>query len=282
MARLEETEEKEKCERVMTPGNSSTEESRNGKETAERSSSEDRGTLIEIEGEHGTGGEETDRQLLDGKGIRPGTQMLATHRYKKNLDGPVGNELDLSEGETLVYLMKHDDNDHWWLAENGKGQVGYVPAAYLMIIIDETLQEEDSDTTRKEGQGKGTDGTKIGGEMGQHGERRNTYSAAVIDGFKRNSTIYVGDSIVRKTDTRLSKGKDVVACLPGARIEHVTESREDYGKGKWRVHTGTHRDEQHRKGRNNSNSGEVQEPTEEDEESKGGTDNLIRSFTSVW
>ena len=87
--------------------------------------------------------------------------MLATHRYKKNPDGTVGNEPDLSEGETLVYLMKHDDNDHWWLAENGKRQVGYVPAAYLMIIIDETLQEEDSDTTRKEGQGKGTGGTNI-------------------------------------------------------------------------------------------------------------------------
>ena len=58
----------------------------------------------------------------------------------------------MSEGETLVYLMKHDDNPHWWLAENGKGQVGYVPAAYLMIIIDDILQEEDSDTTRKEGQ----------------------------------------------------------------------------------------------------------------------------------
>ena len=165
----------------------------------------------------GTDGEEMDRQLLDGKGIRPGTQMLATHRYKKNPDGPVGNELDLSEGETLVYLMKHDDNDHWWLEENGRGQVGYVPASYLMIIIDETLQEEDSDTTTKEGQGKGTDGTKIGGEMGQGGERRKTYSAAVIDGFKRNSTIYVGDSIVRKTDTRLSQGKDVVVCLPGAK-----------------------------------------------------------------
>ena len=243
VARLEETEEKEKCERVMTQGNRSTEESRNGKETAERSSSEDRGTLIEIEGEHGTDGEETDRQLLDGKGIRPGTQMLATHRYKKNPDGPVGNELDLSEGETLVYLMKHDDNNHWWLAENGKGQVGYVPAAYLMIIIDETLQEEDSDTTRKEGQGKGTNGTKIGGEMGQHGERRKTYSAAVIDGFKRKSTIYVGDSIVRKTDTRLSRGEDVVVCLPGARIEHVTERVEQimgrgYG-GSILVHVGT-------------------------------------------
>ena len=63
---------------------------------------------------------------------------------------------------------------------------------YLMIIIDETLQEEDSDTTRKEGQGKRTDGTKSGGEIGHDGERRKTYSSAVIDGFKRNSTIYVG------------------------------------------------------------------------------------------
>ena len=66
---------------------------------------------------------------------------------KKNPDGPVANELDLSEGETLVYLMKHDDNDHCMVAGRewkGAGQVGYVPAAYLMIIIDETLQEEGS------------------------------------------------------------------------------------------------------------------------------------------
>ena len=42
--------------------------------------------------------------------------------------------------------------------------------------------------------------------------------------------------------------------------------------------TGTHRDEQRRQGRNNSNSGEVQEPTEEDEASKGWTDNLIRNL----
>ena len=59
--------------------------------------------------------------------------------------------------------------------------------------------------------------------MGQDGERRKTYTASVIGGFKRNSTMYVGDYIVRKTDTRLSNGKDVVVCYPGARIEHVTE-----------------------------------------------------------
>ena len=49
---------------------------------------------------------------MDGKGICPETQMLATHRYRKNLNSAVGNELDLNEGETLVYLMKHDDNEH--------------------------------------------------------------------------------------------------------------------------------------------------------------------------
>ena len=86
------------------------------------------------------------------------------------------------------------------MAEDVKGQVGYVPAAYLMIILDETLHEEES---RKDAHENRTDGTNIGGEMGLDGERRITYSAAVIDGCERTSTIYVGDSIVRKTDTRL-------------------------------------------------------------------------------
>ena len=43
--------------------------------------------------------------------------------------------------------------------------------------------------------------------MGQDGERRRTYSAAVIDGFKRNAMMNVEDSIVRNTDTRLLKGR---------------------------------------------------------------------------
>ena len=129
-----------------------------------------------------------------------GTQFLATHRYEKNPDGPEGNELDLNEGDTVDYLMKNYDNEHWWLVEDGNGQVGYVPAAYLMIIVDETHQEEENDTDRRDGYERRADGTNIGGEMVQDGERRKSYSAAVIEGFKRNSAIYVGDSIVRKTD----------------------------------------------------------------------------------
>ena len=79
-------------------------------------------------------------------------------------------------------------------------------------------EEEESDATKK-GQENSTEETRIG----QEGERRKSYSAAVIDGIKRKSRIFVGDSIVRNTDARLSKGEDVVVCQPGTRIEHVTE-----------------------------------------------------------
>ena len=46
-----------------------------------------------------------------------------------------------------------------------------MPAAYLMIIVDETHQEEENDTDRRDGHERRADGTKIGGEMGQDGER---------------------------------------------------------------------------------------------------------------
>ena len=89
--------------------------------------------------------------------------------------------------------------------EDSKGQVGYVPVSQLMIIMDETIQGEGCDRTRKEVQGKSTGGTKIGGEKRQEGERRKKYSAAVIEGIMRNGTTYVGDSIVRRTNSRLNR-----------------------------------------------------------------------------
>ena len=94
---MEELGEAEKCEEVITPDNS-TEGTRKGKETAAGSiSSEDRDTVVESEVEHGTDGEDTSRQL-----IRSGTQFLATHGYEKNPDGPVRNEPDMNEGDTVV------------------------------------------------------------------------------------------------------------------------------------------------------------------------------------
>ena len=94
------------------------------------------------------------------------------------------------------------------------------------------IREEESDATEK-GQENSTEENWIGGWIGQEGERRKSDSAAVIDGIKRKSRIFVRDSIARKTHSRLSMGEDVVVCLPGARIEHVAERIEQVmGAGK--------------------------------------------------
>ena len=121
--------------------------------------------------------------------------------------------------------------------------------AFLVVILDTTAEEEESDATKKE-QENSTEENQIGGRIGQEGERRKSYSAAVIDSIKRNTRIYVGDSVIRKTDSRLSKGEDVVVCLPGARIEHVTERVEKImGRGNGGtivVHVGTNNTDKER------------------------------------
>ena len=150
--------------------------------------------------------------------ICAGTRLMATHAYTKNQESPIGKEIDMQQWDTLIFKREHAENENWSLVQDRTGQVGYVPAGFLVVILDTTTEEQESDTTKK-GQENSTEENRIG----QEGERRKSYSAAVIDGIKRNTTIYVGDSIIRKTDTRLSKGEDVVVCLPGARIEHVTE-----------------------------------------------------------
>ncbi|KAI0209440.1 Tonsoku-like protein [Lamellibrachia satsuma] len=55
------------------------------------------------------------------------------------------------------------------------------------------------------------------------GIERKSYSAAVIEGERKRARVFVGDSIVRKTDRVLNKGDHVVVCLPGAKIEAITE-----------------------------------------------------------
>ena len=60
---------------------------------------------------------------------------------------------------------------------------------------------------------------------------------------RKRARVFVGDSIVRKTDRVLNKGDDVVVCLPGAKIEVITEKVENIvGSGKGGsvlVHVGT-------------------------------------------
>ena len=183
--------------------------SQDREETAGNSISEDTDTGIEDEGE-GRTEERTE--------ICAGTRLMATNAYMKNQESPIGKEIDLQQWDPLIFKGEHANNENWSLVQDRTGQVGYAPAGFLVVILDTTTEEQESDTTKK-GQENSTEENRIG----QEGERRKSYSAAVIDCIKRNTTIYVGDSIIRKTDTRLVKEEDVVVCLPGARIEHVTE-----------------------------------------------------------
>ena len=83
-------------------------------------------------------------------------------------------------------------------------------------------------TGRKETGKKGTTEKAAGGKVSNQGDaKRRSYSEAVIEGALRTERVFMGDSILRKTDRTLSKGEDVVVCLPGARIEHVTERVEN-------------------------------------------------------
>ena len=89
----------------------------------------------------------------------------------------------------------------------------------------------------------GETGGKGSGQNVMEGIERKSYSAAVIEGVRKRARVFVGDSIVRKTDRVLNKGDDVVVCLPGAKIEPITERVKNIlGSGKGGsvlVHVGT-------------------------------------------
>ena len=64
---------------------------------------------------------------------------------------------------------------------------------------------------------------KTAGQNVMEGIHRKSFSDAVIEGVRKRARVFVGDLIVRKTDRVLNKGDDVVVCLPGAKIEAITE-----------------------------------------------------------
>ena len=146
-------EEKEKGEGVLTPDRS------------DDTSAEDSDAVIETEGEQGTEGD-TSRRRMEAKTCS-GAPVLTTNTYKRNPDSPLGNAIDQQQGDS--YIMEHEDNEHWWVTDDCKGEVGYVPVSYLMMIVVDTVQEVGCDKTRKEVQENSTDRTKIGVEMRQDG-----------------------------------------------------------------------------------------------------------------
>ena len=94
--------------------------------------------------------------------------LMATHTYTRNPESPLGKEIDLQQWDTLIFKGEHAENEHWRLVEYRHGQVGYAPSAFLVIILDTTAEEEESDATKK-GQEYSTDENRNGGWIGQEG-----------------------------------------------------------------------------------------------------------------
>ena len=83
------------------------------------------------------------------KEICSGATLMATHAYTRNPESPIGKEIDLQQWDTLVFKGEHADNEHWRLVEDRYRQVGYAPVAFLVVILDTTAEEEESDATKK-------------------------------------------------------------------------------------------------------------------------------------
>ena len=94
--------------------------------------------------------------------------------------------------------------------EKGVGETGGKTTGVKERGVGETRAKEweVGETGAKETGGKGS------GQNVMEGIERKSYSAAVIEGVRKRARVFVGDSIVRKTDRVLNKGDDVVVCLP--------------------------------------------------------------------
>ena len=75
----------------------------------------------------------------------------------------------------------------------------------MMVILDNTVYEVESDPTKK-GQANSTHATRIVGWIGLEGEQSKSYSVAVLDGIKIKSRIFVAYPMDMKKDSILSKG----------------------------------------------------------------------------
>ena len=70
-------------------------------------------------------------------------------------------------------------------------------------------------------------GDKAAWQNVTEGIQRKSYSEVVIEGVRKRVQVFVKDLIVRKIDRVLNKGDDVVVCLPGAKMEAITERAEN-------------------------------------------------------
>ena len=89
--------------------------------------------------------------------------------------------------------------------------------------VDTEVNNHDDDRKKRDRKERNNRESGRGKVNDQVDAKRRSYSEAVTEGALITERVFMGDSILHKTDRTLNKGEDVVVCLPGARIERVTD-----------------------------------------------------------
>ena len=162
-----------------------------------------------VTGRRETGHKETGSKGMGGK----------TTGVKEKGVGETGGKKGVGETGGKTTVVKERGVGETGGKEKGVGETGGKTTGVKKRGVGETRAKEweVGETGGKETGGKGS------GQNVMDGIERKSYSAAVIEGVRKRARVFVGDSIVRKTDRVLNKGDDVVVCLPGAKIEAITE-----------------------------------------------------------
>ena len=162
-----------------------------------------------------TGRRETGRKETG----RKGTGRKTTGVKERGVEETGGKEKGVGETGGKTTGVKEMGVEETGGKEKGVGETGGKTTGVKERGVGETRAKEweVGETGAKETGGKGS------GQNVMEGIERKSYSAAVIEGVRKRARVFVGDSIVRKTDRVLNKGDDVVVCLPGAKIEAITE-----------------------------------------------------------
>ncbi|XP_033119547.1 uncharacterized protein LOC117118917 isoform X2 [Anneissia japonica] len=62
-------------------------------------------------------------------------QLLVKYSYQANESSPLGvPELTIQQGQKVIFVMKHSENDQWCKVRTDDGQEGFVPASYVMEL----------------------------------------------------------------------------------------------------------------------------------------------------
>ena len=182
-----------------------------------------------------TGSRETGRKETG----RKGTGGKTTGVKERGAGETGGKEKGVGETGGKTTGVKERGTGETGGKDKGVGETGGKTTGVKKRGVGETRAKEweVGETGAKETGGQGS------GQNVMEGIERKSYSAAVIEGVRKRARMFVGDSIVRKTDRVLNKGDDVVVCLPGAKIEAINERVKNIvGSGKGGsvlVHVGT-------------------------------------------